>query len=99
MACREGVYYIQYPDRFRMEILNVFTMVVSGDKGWMEQGGDATPMEKEQLANAIQDQRARWISSLLPLKDKAFKLSKIESVEVDKKPALGVKVTRKDYPE
>src|SRR2546427_327953 len=43
--------------------------------------------------------RAGWISSLLPLKDKAYQLAPLGEVEVEKQPALGIKVTRKGYPE
>jgi outer membrane lipoprotein-sorting protein len=94
-----GEYAMQYPNQFRMEIEGVFIIVINGDKGWMKMGGETKEMEKDQLRNQLKDLKAGWISSLLPLKDKAFSLTALPETEVEKKPALGVKVTRKDWPE
>lgn len=94
-----GKYAMQYPNQFRMEIEGVFIIVIDGDKGWMKMGGETKELDKQQLANQLKDLKAGWISSLLPLKDKAFSLTALGETEVEKKPALGVKVTRKDWPE
>src|SRR5207248_11447730 len=40
---------------------------------------------------------AGWVATLLPLKDKAFTLTTIGEVEVEKRPALGVKVSSKGH--
>jgi len=94
-----GAYHVQWPDQFKMEIQGVFTIVLNKDKGWMNFGGESKELSKEELANHIKDHKAGWISTLLPLKDKAFMLSVVGETQVEKKPAIGVKVTRKDYPE
>jgi hypothetical protein len=94
-----GAYAVQWPDQFRMEIEGVFTIVLNGDKGWIKAGGETKEMNKEQMASQTQDNRAGWITSLLPLKDKAFTLTALGEAKVGSRPALGVKVTRKDYPE
>jgi hypothetical protein len=94
-----GSYHVQWPDQFKMEIQGLFTMVLNKDKGWMNFGGEAKELGKEELANQIKDTKAGWICTLLPLKDKAFTLTVIGEAQVEKKPATGVKVTRKDYPE
>ena len=89
---------VQWPMQFRMEIEGVFTIVLNGDKGWMHTGGETTELDKEQLAQQISDQRAGWISHLLPLKDKAYQLKTLGESKVGKQTALVVQVTRKDYP-
>ncbi|HMF20047.1 MAG TPA: hypothetical protein VKE98_22765 [Gemmataceae bacterium] len=94
-----GNYAFQWPDKFRMEIENVFTIVLDGDKGWIKEGDTTKDMTKEQLTQQLQDQKAGWVTTLLPLTDKAFQVKAIGEAKVDKHDALGVKVTRKDYPE
>ena len=94
-----GNYAFEWPDKFRMEIEGVFTIVLNGDKGWIKEGGETKDMTKEQLAQQLMGQKAGWITTLLPLTDKAFKIKAIGEAKVDKQAALGVKVTRKDYPE
>jgi hypothetical protein len=94
-----GKMAVQLPGQFRMEIEGVFVIVVDNDKAWMSAGGDTKPIEGEALARQQRNQKAGLISSLLPLTDKAFTLTVIDGAEVDKKPAVGIKVTRKDYPE
>jgi hypothetical protein len=95
----KGKYASQGPDQFRMEIEGVFTIVLNGDKGWTKMGGETKAMTKEQLAQQKVEHRAGWMATILPLQDKAFMLEALEETTVDKKPALGIKVTRKGYPE
>ena len=93
-------YAMQWPGQFRMEIENVFTMVLDGDKGWIKAGGETMEMDKKVLAVHQNNHRAGWIASLLPLSKKgAFTLTVIEGVKVEDKPTIGLKVTGKDYPE
>jgi hypothetical protein len=95
----KGKYASQGPDQFRMEIEGVFTIVLNGDKGWTKMGNETKAMTKEQLAQQKTEHRAGYISTLLPLQDKAFKLEALDETTVDKKLAVGVKVTHKAYPE
>lgn len=94
-----GKYAYVWPDKFRMDIEGVFTIVLNGDKGWLKEGGETKDMTKEQLAQQQMDQKAGWITSLLPLKDKAFHLKATGEAKIGKHEALGVKVTRKGYPD
>jgi hypothetical protein len=94
-----GKYAVQFPGQFRMEIEGAFVFVLDGDKGWNKSGGETKEMDKKQLGVHRHNHRAGWIASLSPLRDKAFTLTAIEGVTVDGKPTVGVKVTRKDYPE
>jgi hypothetical protein len=94
-----GKYAARMPDHFRMEIEGVFTIVFTGDKGWIHAGGDTKEMTEEQFAVQKNDHRAGWIATVLPLKDKAFALTALPEIKVDDQPAAGIKVARKEYPE
>jgi hypothetical protein len=93
------IYAYQWPDKFRMEIEGIFTIVFNGDKGWIKEGDQTKDMTKEQLAQQLVDQKAGWMTTLLPLQNKAFQIKAIGEAKVGQHEALGVKVTRKDYPE
>jgi outer membrane lipoprotein-sorting protein len=94
-----GKYALQYPGQFRMEIENVFTIVLNGDKGWVSANGEVKEMTKEQLDVQRHDNKAGWIMSLAPLTDKAFTIKKLPDAKVDGKEAHVVQVSRKDYPD
>jgi hypothetical protein len=94
-----GLYAAQPPDKFKMEIENVFTIVFVGDKGWTNMGGETKEMTKQELAVHKNDHRAGWIATIAPLTSKDFTLKAIGEVKVDDRPAVGVKVSRKDYPD
>ena len=93
-----GNYAFQWPNKFRMEIEGVFIIVVDGDKGWMK-AGDTREMSKEELTQQRYDRKAGYITTLLPLKNKAFQLSVLDEAQVDSKAAQVVKVSRQDFPE
>ena len=73
-----------------------FVSVLSGDKGWIKApGADTKEMDKDELAEAKEQAHAGWVASLVPLTGKGLTLAKIGEVEIDKRPALGVKVSGK----
>jgi outer membrane lipoprotein-sorting protein len=88
-----GKYAIQYPDKFRMDIENVFLIVVNGDQGWIAANGGTENLTKDQLAEHKDQLYAGWVATLLPLKDKAFTLAALGEVKVADRPAVGVKVS------
>ncbi|MCI0680988.1 MAG: hypothetical protein L0Y71_02695 [Gemmataceae bacterium] len=94
-----GISTIVYPDKMRMEIKDVFVLVFDGKKGWVREKGQTKEMNKEQLATYRENQRAGWVATLLPLKDKAFTLKTLADVQVKGAPARVVQVTRKGYPD
>jgi hypothetical protein len=94
-----GSYAYQYPAQFRMEIESVFIIVFDTDKGWVSGGGEVKEMTKEQVAVQKGEQQVRYMSSLVPLRDKAFTLTLLPDAKVDKQDARVVKATRKDWPE
>jgi hypothetical protein len=93
-----GVYAAQWPDRFRMEIENVFTLIVNGDQGWIKTGNQTTELTKDQVASQKGRLYGGWVSSLLPLADKEFKLLPLPELEINKRPAEGVRVSRQGSP-
>jgi hypothetical protein len=89
-----GNYALQFPDQFKMEIVGAFAMVLNGDKGWIEGGGETRAMTPEELKNAQEDNYAGWVAALTPLvKDKTFTLATIGETNVDNRPAVGVRVS------
>jgi hypothetical protein len=100
----EGIPYtanfaVQAPNQFRMDVEGVFIIVLDGAKGWMSVGGESKELPKDQLAMHIKTRKAGWVATLVPLQDKAFQLTLLDEVNIDKQPAAGVKVTRADYPD
>src|SRR5262249_36966217 len=69
-----------------------FVITLDGTKGWLMQSGaprDMFPPERD----AVQDEAYfLWISSLIPLKEKGYTLSALPTIQVNDRPALGVKV-------
>jgi outer membrane lipoprotein-sorting protein len=88
-----GNYAVQFPDKFKMEIEGVFTIVLNGDKGWM----NGQELTKEQLAEQQEELYSGWVATLAPLGDKAFTLAPLGETKVDNKPAAGVKVSSKGH--
>jgi hypothetical protein len=94
----------QGPDKQRVEMqidaggMKIpIIIVVAGDKGWTKFGNDAKEFDKDELAEAKEQAYAAWVETLAPLKDKQFKLATIGEIKVEKRPALGVKVTSKGH--
>ncbi|MGE3805072.1 MAG: hypothetical protein AB7K24_10410 [Gemmataceae bacterium] len=92
-----GTYAIQWPYQFKMEITDVFTTVLNGDKGWIKSMGETMEMTKEQVAEQRENQYAGWVTTLAPLKDKAYQLSLLKESKVGDRPAVGIKVAHKDH--
>jgi len=92
-----GNYTFQWPGQSRMEIVDVFTIVLNGDKGWVKAGGMTKEMDKDQLAEQKAELYAGWVGTLLPLKDKAFTLKASEPVKMPDGPANAVLVSKKGH--
>ncbi len=71
--------------------------VVAKDKGWRQFGENKMELDEQALAN---QKRAVYLQvipmTLLPLKDKAFKIAAVGGKQVGGKPADGLKVTAAD---
>jgi hypothetical protein len=73
--------------------------VRNGNKGWIKINDDTREMESEELDRARDECYAGWVACLLPLKDDAFDLRPLGEVNIDKRPAMGVAVSRKNCPD
>jgi len=89
---------IQLPDKLRLEVVGIYLAVLDGDKGWVHANGETKDMTKEQLAGTKIERYVDLVTTLVPLKEKEFKIEKLPTVKVNDQPAVGVKVTRKDRP-
>jgi hypothetical protein len=91
-----------YPDRLH-DVIKIdagatkltLVRVVNGDKGWSNSGGATADMPKEQVDELTEELYLHWLTTLVPLKDPEFALSPAGEVQVDGKPAVGVKVGHK----
>jgi hypothetical protein len=91
----EGKYTLQWPDRFRMEIPGVFTIVYAKDKGWVHSANSGTrELNAEELAEQGKSQRASWITFRLPISDKNLKWMAIGESKIDDRAVLGVTVSQ-----
>jgi hypothetical protein len=88
-----GNYAAQWPKQFKMEIVGVFKIVVNGDTGWVQSGGETKEMTAEELKPYRESLHVGWVATLIPLKDKQFKLSTLGETKVKDRPALGVRVS------
>jgi outer membrane lipoprotein-sorting protein len=92
-----GKYAFAHPNRFRMEIVGVFTVAYNEKAGWTNMGGQLDDMPKEELAEHHEESRAMWLSWLVPLKDEGVTLSLIGKKKVDDRPAVGVRASSKGH--
>lgn len=67
--------------------------VLNRSQGWVKANESTNEMDMDKLAQTLEEAHAGWVASLVPLKDKAFTLSKLADVQVDGKPAVGMKVS------
>lgn len=90
----EGNYETSMPGKFRVEIVNAFTIVIDGDKGWVSAGGNTIEMPPEQLAEQKKEQHTSFVTTLIPLAkpSKKYKLSLFGEAEVDGEQCDGVSV-------
>jgi hypothetical protein len=104
-----GTWTIQLPDKYRGELeishdgrTETVTLVINGNKGWAhEVNRNKTEDAPEEALNIIKaDFGALHLAHcLVPLTGKEYKLSSLGEVKIDNRPAVGVKVERKDLPD
>lgn len=101
-----GVYYGQgqstpykasisahYPKRVKIEVVDVYTAAIDGDRGWVTVKGETSDLRQDLLESRRDEQYADWLTTLLPLRDKKFKLVLCDDATVETKPAVGVRVS------
>jgi hypothetical protein len=96
--------YLQGTDQIKVEgdvdhggIQAKVAFIINGDQGWANFGGKVEDAPKEALRGIKDVIRAfRYAYLLAPLKDKTATLSPLGEVELDGKPAVGLKAAVKD---
>jgi hypothetical protein len=94
----------QLPDRFRLDLeagqggqkVRVL-LVFNGAKGWQSTGGAVSELAPERLKELREDGYARWLTTLVPLKQEGIVLAPLPEVKVNDRPAVGVKASRKGF--
>lgn len=69
-------------------------VVLNGTEAWESANGPAQAIADKKLASMKDEVYSLWVTSLLPLRDPAFKLGLLPEGQVDGKPVQGVKVSR-----
>lgn len=91
----EGVYSYQLPDKSRMEIMNVFTIVVNGDKGWTSMMGETKEMSKKMIEAQRKELHVQGVSLLLPfINRKGYKFTSLGNIKVNGVDTVGLKVSK-----
>lgn len=93
-----GKYAVLWPDKYRMEIVGVFTIVLNGKTGWVNSQGNVTEMSKQQFATTREGNHESIVTQLHPLLDgKKYKLALDGKATVGKTKAVVVKVQSKGH--
>jgi hypothetical protein len=85
---------VEWPDKFRIEIPHVLTIVLNGDRGWKKEGEKTTEMSKAGLAENLEERYTGYVTTLVPLRDKSFHLSLLKDAKIDGESAIGVQVSQ-----
>ncbi len=70
-----------------------FVSVVNGENAWTKIGEGVQKLTKEQINELREEAYARWLTYLLPLKDKDFKLQALGELKSGEQTLVGVKVS------
>jgi hypothetical protein len=76
-----------------------FIQVYDGKKGWQKAAGQLKELQGDELKELRRDLYVENVSSLVVLKDKAYKLSPLGEAKVEGRDAVGVRVTRQGEPD
>jgi hypothetical protein len=97
-----GEYALQLPDRLRVEIdFEIMGMkfksvqIFNGDKGWISVNGMTMEIDKDMVAEGQEGLHALAVTQLVPLKDKAYKLTLLGESKLGDRTVVGVQVARK----
>ena len=99
-----GVWYIEHPDRVRVEVSSEiggqafkFVQVNDRGKGWALIGEDLHDLDKEHLDESKEEMHANQLARLVGLDAKDCKLATVGEVKVNDRPAVGVRVECKGF--
>jgi hypothetical protein len=71
-------------------------LILNGDRGWRSSGGAPVDLSKGERDELRETAYVAGLTTLVPLRDKAFELAPLPESKVGDRPALGVKVAHKD---
>jgi hypothetical protein len=69
--------------------------VVNGAQAWLKTGDEATELTGDDFDEALKQAQSTWVATLIPLKDRAFKLTSLGEFRIQQRPVLGVRVAHK----
>lgn len=95
-----GRFTMHWPGRFRMEIVDVFTIVNSGKEVWVSSMGNTIDVTGDPLKYQHEELEAGYLSTLIPLAkpNPKYELSLFGTEDVDGEACEGVNVKRGDRP-
>lgn len=74
-----------------------FESIVNQNGGWQKINDNTIDMSVDQLADAKESAYTAWVTTLLPLRDKAFILAPFGEIELDGRKVVGVNVTHEGH--
>jgi hypothetical protein len=75
-----------------------YARVISGENVWVKIGQGIQKLKKEDMDELRREAYWRWVTTLVPLGDKGFKLEPLGELTVNDVPTVGLKVHRKGEP-
>jgi hypothetical protein len=102
-----GEWAIEGVDRSRMALEVVMDgqkvpmiAIMNGMQGWTKTA-DRVPeiMLRDRILEEKDQMYANYLSALVPMKDKAYTLTLLPEIKIDKRSAVGIKAVRKGFPE
>lgn len=95
----EGRFAIDFPNRWSIEIVNVFKMVINGDKGSMVVQGTTIPLDEAAMKEQKRQTHSGYVTTLIPLlkPNKEYRLKLFGTETVDGEEYDGINVERDDY--
>ncbi|MHB1424361.1 MAG: LolA-like protein [Gemmataceae bacterium] len=93
---------VHLPNRCRMVLeleRNRFVLVLNGDKGWMQKGGETQKLDKSSLQERQEELYVWWLMNLTPLLKNEFQLRPLADAKVNGQDTAVVRVSHRDYPD
>ncbi len=95
----EGRYAMDIPRRSSLEIVNVFKLVVDGDKGQMIVQGNSVPLDEDAIKEHKLQSQSYYVATLIPIAKpgKDYRLQLFGTETVDGEECDGINVERDGY--
>lgn len=83
-------YAAKWPDWFRQEIENAFSITVRGEQAWVTSSAGIRNLSGVQLEEQLKQVRIGWVARLFPLTDENYTLSSIDGIDVSGRQTVGI---------